>query len=194
MQGDYFVISRANTPAHPLLEWDQDPWEFRRGTPVAATQPVRLRLGDPVPASPSMVDHHSLPDPVFSGRVKEVLERLAISGSQLVPADVRMPSGAVLRYWLLHTHQEIACMDRGLSRFSIDPDGEVLGIEKLVLDSNVLRAVPERARLVFALKEDLGVRLFHRSVVEAVLGVQPPPEGVRFFPVADWDDSADFRP
>jgi hypothetical protein len=30
-------------------------------------------------------------------------------------------------------------------------------------------------------------------VVDRVMGLTPPPEGVRFVPVPDWNDSAGFR-
>jgi hypothetical protein len=37
------------------------------------------------------------------------------------------------------------------------------------------------------------VYLFHRTVVDQVMSLIPPPEGLRFIPVPDWNDSAGFR-
>jgi hypothetical protein len=58
---------------------------------------------------------------------------------------------------------------------------------------DVLGALPLVERLVFRLAEQV-VHVFHRSVVDQVLALTPPPEGLRFIPVADWSDSAGFKP
>src|SRR5690242_10150968 len=139
MQPDYFVLERAGPSNYPLLEWNQSASLFRKGKPVTIGEPVRLRLGEPVPRKPVMVDHHSLPGPVISTRLKEVLEPLNLLGVQLVPADVKVREGEVLRYWLVHVYNEIPCLDRQHSKCDFDEsDGGVLGINRLVLDEKVL--------------------------------------------------------
>ncbi|WP_238539816.1 imm11 family protein [Corallococcus macrosporus] len=153
---------------------------------------MKLKLGEPVPPMPLMVDHHSLPAPVVSTRLKEALEALAPRGVQLVPADVQV-GDSVLRYWLVHMWRAIRCMDRERSVFESSRSGLILvSLDKLVLDEAVLREVPLEERLAFRLAESV-VHLFHRTVVERVLALTPPPEGLRFIPVAEWGDASAFR-
>jgi hypothetical protein len=139
-----------------------------------------------------MVDHHSLPEPVFSPRLRDVLEPLKLYGVQLIPADVKVKEDDVRRYWLLHVHNEIPCIDRERSSLSIDEDdGGVLGIDKLVLDERVLGEIPLERRRVFLLAEDT-VYLCHQSVADLLRALQP--EGLRFIRVDQWNDSAGFKP
>lgn len=192
MQDDYFVLLRARSQHHPLLSWDQGYLPFLRPKPVQVEEPVKLKLGEPVPPQPVMADFHSLPAPVVSTRLKEAFEAAALHGVQLVPADVQV-GDSVLRYWLLHMWRRLACMDRVRSRFEFDEDGDLLlSLDKLFLDESVLGEVPLEERLAFRLAESV-VHVFHRTVVERVLALSPPPEGLRFIPVAEWGDSSAFR-
>lgn len=192
MQSDYFVLMRALCAQHPLLSWDQSAMDFRRRTPVLVDEPIKLCLGDPVPANLVMADHHSLPEPVVSTRFKAVLEELDLHGVQLVPADVEV-KGDVLRYWLVHMWKRLACMDMQRSVYKFSKSGHVIRrLDHLVLDEKLLRAIPLKERLVFALDEAV-VFLFHRDAMERVLAMTPPPEGVRFVPVSEWNISSEFR-
>jgi hypothetical protein len=192
MRHEYFVLLRARAQQHPLLAWGQSYRAFLKARPVEVLEPVKLRLGEPVPPRPVMVDHHSLPSPVVSSRVKEVLEAAQLQGVQLVPADVQA-GDEVLRYWLVHMWRRLACVDRKHSALTLDPtDGDILDIDKLVLDEDVLRDIPLQERLAFRLEEAV-VHVFHRSVVDRVMSLTPPAEGLRFIPVSDWNDSAGFR-
>lgn len=192
MQCDYFVIERAGPNTYPLLGWDQSASAFRKGRPVSVAEPIQLRLAEPVPPTPLMVDHHSLPQPVVSHRLKEVLAALDLRGVQLVPADVRVGE-AVLRYWLVHMWRRIPCVDRARSQLNADEDdGDVLGIDKLVLDEDMLNRMPLEERRAFRLAECV-VHVFHRTVVDRVMNLTPSPEGLRFIPVPDWSDSSGFR-
>lgn len=191
MQTEYFVIMRAGPSSYPLLAWDEYRVGFGRPVPVDATRPAQLRLGDPVPRNPVMVDYHSLPTPVVSERFKGLLESLDLFGVQLVPADVTVSPDDVRRYWLVHVYNRIACTDRGHSSLALSRHGTILGIDKLVLDEAVLKEIAPERRRVFRLAEVPSTHLFHESVVERVRALQP--EGVRFLRVDQWNDSAGFR-
>ncbi|MBZ4420425.1 imm11 family protein [Myxococcus sp. RHSTA-1-4] len=192
MQTEYFVIMRAGPSSYPLLAWDEFSGPFFRGVFAPFTRPIRLRLGAPVPRNPVMVDYHSLPTPVVSERLKDVLEPMDLHGVQLVPADVKVAPDDVRRYWMLHVYNEIACIDRQRSTLSLYSDGDVLGIDKLVLDENVLREIPLEQRRVFVLAESTSTHLFHQSVMDPLMALQP--EGVRFIRADQWNDGAGFRP
>jgi hypothetical protein len=186
---DYYVIDRAGGSQYPLLEWNQLSLIFYKGKPVTVTEPVKLRLGAPVPKNPVMVDYHSLPKPVVGQKIFNVLNPLNIDGTQLLPADVEMPDGEKLRYWLLHVFNKITCLDRDKSICDID-DGYVMDIERLVLDEDILQNIPVEKRLVFVLKESVSTCLFHKSIMDAVMAVNP--VGCRFFPVTSWNDDSSF--
>jgi len=193
MQSDYFVLERAGPSSYPLLQWDQSASAFRKGTAVEVSEPIRLRLSKPVPRHPVMVDHHSLPEPVFSPRLRDVLAPLTLYGVQLLPADVKVKEDDVRRYWLLHVHNEIPCVDRERSVFRLSPSGLImLGIDKLVLDERVLGEIPLERRRVFVLAESTSTYLCHQSVVDLLRALQP--EGLRFIRVDQWNDSAGFKP
>ncbi|NVJ18459.1 imm11 family protein [Myxococcus sp. AM010] len=192
MQNDYFVLMRERSQQHPLLTWDQEYLQFLKPSPVRVSAPVRLKLGEPVPPRPVMVDHHSLPSPVVSTRLKEALDAAELPGVQFVPADVQA-GDAVLRYWLMHMWRTIPCMDRQRSVFEETEVGHVLlSLDKLVLDEAVLQEVPLEERRAFMLEEDT-VHLFHRTVVDRALSLSPPPVGLRFIPVTEWGASSAFR-
>lgn len=193
MQTDYFVIESELNNNHPLLTWDEEGLGFGRPEPVERSEPVRLRLGRPIPRKPVMVDHHCLPQPVFSARIVEALESLALYGVQLVPANVAVTPDDVRRYWVLHVYNEIHCLDRLRSVCTFYSDGGVLGMDKLVLDERVLAEVPLERRMLFVLAECTSTYVFHRSIVERVLALMPPPEGLRFIRVDRWNDSVGFN-
>ena len=194
MQTEYFVIEAEANNSHPLLQWDEMLLGFSRPEPVAVAHPVRLRLGSPVPRHPVMVDHHTLPQPVFSTRVMEALEPVGLYGVQLVPADVKVDGDDVRRYWVLHVFNRIRCVDRERSVCTFFPRQDVvLSMERLVLDERVLGEIPLEQRLLFVPTESTSTYVFHRSLVERVLALTPPPEGLRFIRVDRWNDSAGFQ-
>jgi hypothetical protein len=188
---EYFVVGRAGSNRYPLLEWEEDGSRYSRMEPVTDGQPIQLRLGSPVPANPLMVDYHSLPRPVVSQRVRDVLAAMPLESAQLVPANVRVRGDDVRRYYMVHVYQRIAAVDRESSVLDVSARGRVVGIRRLVLDMENIEQVPLENRLVFRLAESVSVHLFHESVVSAVLALQP--EGVRFTPANDWGDSAGFK-
>jgi hypothetical protein len=192
MQSEYFVLERATSNEHPLLGWAQKSGVFYKMKPVTVTEPVRLRLGAPVPPKPIMVDHHSLPEPVVSTRVKEVLEPLELHRVQLVPADLKVSDEDIRRYWLLHVFNEIPALDREHSVVEWLSDGDIFSIEKLVLNEKVLGELPLKERQVFVLQESISHYLVHQSVVDQVLSLRPRVEGFRFIPVEQWNASAAF--
>ena len=195
MQSEYFVLERAANNDHPLLGWAQRSGVFYKGKEVSVTEAVKLRLGAPVPQKPVMVDHHCLPKPVVSTRVKEVLEPLELHRVQFVPADVRVGEGDVRRYWLVHIFNEVPALDREHSvvEWVSEEDGLIFAIEKLVLKKSVLEELPLPQRQVFVLAEDSSMNLVHQSVVQQVMALTPAVEGFSFIPVEEWNSAAPFR-
>ena len=57
-------------------------------------------------------------------------------------------------------------------------------IRSFRLDNDRLREIPLNERLIFILEEDCGKMLYHKSVAEAIMAVNP--TGVNFTKVEDW--------
>ena len=188
---EYYIISRANNNNHPLFEWDQLSGMFYKGRPVEISEPVKLRLGSPVPKKPEMVDYHSLPESVVSERIKNVLEPMTIVGIQFVPVKVQGKNeGEFFDYWLMHIYKKISCMDRKKSDYKVSESGRI-SVRKLVIDEAVVKDIPLEKRLVFELKEGASLFLVHKSVRDAVMAVNP--VGVEFIDVDEWGIGSAFE-
>jgi len=188
---DYYIIERGGSSNYPLLEWEQKSGVFRKGKPVTVAEPIKLRLGAPVPDNPEMVDYHSLPKPVIGKRIKNILEPMNIYGSQLIPARIPVDD-KVYNYWLLHVFNRIECMDRDKSISTYSNLGDASDIKSLVLDEIILEDIPLENRLIFVLRESTSTYLFHHSVKDDIMALEPPPEGIQFFRVDQWGSMAVF--
>ena len=88
-------------------------------------------------------------------------------------------------------------MDREKSIYETDDDDDdddddnISSIEQLFLSQKVLAKIPLEDRLVFTLKEHISFRIYHKSIVEAIMSVNP--EGVTFYPIEEWYDGIQFE-
>ena len=187
---DYYILVRSNNDNYPLLEWDQNSGMFRKWKPVTISDPINLRLGEPVPANPEMVDYHSLPKPVVSEKIKNILDPMEIYGIQPLPAKVKVNNDE-LDYWFVHIFNKIACLDMAKSIYKTTKNsGRVIDITHLVLNEDVLEEIPLENRLVFVLSEYTAVYLYHETVKDAIMSVNP--VGLRFFRVDEWSTDIAF--
>jgi len=195
LQNDYFIIERENNDNYPLFSWDQTADEFGLGAPAEFIAPVKLRLRDPISPKFEWVDYHQLPDPVVSPSLANVFSKLHIYGIQLIPALVAhyaTPFSEPQNYVFIHVWNRIACLDRDNSELECNRDGtRIFGIQKLVLNENVLHSTPLSNRLIFELEEKSSVLLVHASLKDAIEAVSP--KGCRFFKVSDWNSDSSFK-
>ncbi|WP_444996647.1 imm11 family protein [Aliikangiella sp. IMCC44359] len=189
---EYYVIESSKDSC--LFSWDEKSGEFGMGKPVKYTEPVKLRLGEPIPANPEWLDYHELPKPVISKLLYDALAPLNIYGVQYVPARVRNPKdpyAEIQHYCFWHIWNRIACLDKKNSELDIDEvDGSIWDIEELVLDESVLAHIELEKRLTFELGEKHSVILVHQTVKDAMLSVNP--KGVRFFKASEWNSDITF--
>jgi len=194
LQDEYFVIERENNDDYPLFSWDQQSGEIGLGRPVTIGEPLKLRLGEPIPPNPVYVDYHSVPYAAVSKRIVDVLAPLDIYGIQLLPAKVRNPEDpqSKLRdYWIMHVWNRISCLDRVNSDIECDEvDGGIWGIDKLVLNERTLAMFDLKKRQIFELAEKTSVLLIHKSIKDAIESTSA--RGYRFFKAADWNSDSTF--
>lgn len=147
-------------------------------------------FGDPVPLRPRLVDYHSAPHSIVSEKIYNVLEKMEIYGLQLLPTTIVSREGEEYSgYYALHIHNYIKCVDKELSDCKFITNG-ILDAKKIVLDKKILESKPLEERLIFRLDEASGYKLFHISIMEKIMAVDP--EGIRFVNIEEWTDAAYF--
>ena len=152
-----------------------------------------MKFNPPVQPKPKMVDHLSCDHSVFSKKVFDVLEPLNIKGLQLVPVVITGNKGEKYdNYWVANIYNRMECFDKEKSIYKIRQLIKVWGpIEKLVLDKENLSKIPLDERLVFIPKETSQFTIYHKSIVDAIMSVNP--EGVFFVPVESWSQGGQFK-
>jgi hypothetical protein len=188
---EYYRIAISNDDAIPLLDPDTDcPIYLSKREPIENPELLLFQLGSPIPRKPKIVDYHSSPNSVISKKIFDVLFPLNIEGIQLLPAIIRGKNDEIFAdYWAIHIYNRIQCIDPALSDCEIKSI-RLSRVKKLVLDKNLLGTIPINKRLVFRLKEDTSYQLFHVSIVEAIMAVNP--EGLRFVNIEQWNDGSFF--
>lgn len=195
---EYYFIAGTGMSDVPLLRNNDEinPRALRflsRQEAVEIGEPVYLCYNSPIPKEPRMVDYHSLPSSVFSQKIIDVLTTMGIEGTQFVPAIVSGLNGEEYRdYYIVHCYARKEVFDKERSVYEYDEDdGYWDDIEKLFLDVDLLSKIPLSQRLIFKPKETTRFELYHQSVVDAIMAVNP--EGVQFIPVDGWYEGIQFE-
>ncbi|VAW64393.1 hypothetical protein MNBD_GAMMA11-3266 [hydrothermal vent metagenome] len=188
LQAEYYVLMRENNDNYPLFSWDQRRGDYCQGKPAEFKDSIKMLLGDPLSPNFEYVDFHKAPEFFISPRVAEVLAPLEIYGIQLVPAEVRNPLdpfSEIKKYCFLHIWNRIHCLDEENSEMQMNrAKTRIFSIDKLELDEKVLSMFELRKRLIFELSERTSVVLFHQTIKETIMNLNP--KGFRFVPATDW--------
>jgi hypothetical protein len=186
---EYYVIDSAEDQAYPLLDCDPDSDHTEtyvydnKENEIPDPQEMEFVFGKPYPRKPVIGDYFSQTESIVSEKIKNVLEPMNIKGIQLIPATVTSNKGDVYDgYYYIHVYHRIRAMDMNDSVYEQDDD--YFSIERFNLDKDVLREIPLEERLVFKLRESPTEKLYHKSVVDAIMAVNP--VGVQFTRVEDW--------
>lgn len=187
----YYMAYRQNDDSIPLLIQDADcPGYLYQNVPIEKPTLMRFSLRDPIPRKPKMADYLISPNSVVSKKIFDVLKRISIDGIQLLEAIITGKNEEIFtEYWAVHIYRVIKCIDTNLSDCSIGKVN-ISDVETIVLDKELLKAVPLENRLVFRLEEDLAYKLFHSSIVEKVMAVAP--TGIKFTDIEKWHDGSFF--
>ena len=190
---EYYVIGRKGDKPYPLLSTHPDSDITRlyigddssiyRGKPIPNPELMEFAFSEPFPPKPAIGDYFSHPESVVSKKIADVLEPMKIKGIQLIPATVESNKGDIYEdFFYVYIHHYIEAMDKENSDFEYDED--MYFVDSFYLDEEVLKEIPLEERLVFKLKEKCSLKLYHRSVVDAIMATEP--EGVQFTAVEDW--------
>ncbi|MDL2305080.1 hypothetical protein LJC72_07045 [Bacteroides sp. OttesenSCG-928-D19] len=189
---DYYLIEGDNNYMSPLLmnddEVDSEGTLFlNRMQKVDDGTIVHLVFNPPIPPKAQMTDYLFLTcRAVFSKKIYEVLKGVEIKDFQLVPAVIKDNKGEEFSdYWIAGVYREFAFLDKDKSEYAdITSKGRWSGIEKMVIDQDLMSQVPLEERLIYVGKESSAYVFYHKSIVDAIMSVNP--TGLVFVPVKEW--------
>lgn len=193
LQAEYYVIESENHKPYPSFALDQKSVGTGQGVPIQYTEPLKLRLRDPIPSNFELVDFHEAPDPIVSFPLARILEKLDIYGIQLIPAKVRNPKDPFSElhdYCFVHVWNRIACIDRSQSNLKVMKSGMIFSIKKFVMDESAMQKIELKKRLIFELAEKTSILLMHQSIKDAIESINP--KGIRFIPATQWNSDSTF--
>ena len=189
---DYYLIESDENYLSPLLMNDDDVESgatafLRRYKPIDENIVTHLVFNPPIPPKPDMTDYLNLNcRAVFSTKIRDVLKEISIKDFQLVPAIVKDPKGNEYSdYWIANTYRKYAFLDKDKSEYgSITSKGSWSMIKKMVVDEERMSKVLLADRLIYVGEESSAYVFYHKSVVDAIMSVNP--TGLIFVPVAEW--------
>lgn len=190
---EYYRMYKAGV-AVPLIRILKDGTSESLYETVKVEDPpvVNLHMRRPVPKKLPYSDLLTCPKLVFSEKLSTLISSFNISGIQLIPAELmklgKVYNGTDVRYFVLHAYRKIMCLDKEAS------DAEfrmgILDVKKLVLDKKALKDIPLEDRLLFTLEEDVTYQMFHKSLVDKILEIDP--INVRFVRLEDITSGTRF--
>jgi hypothetical protein len=191
---EYYLIGGDGNFSAPSLKTDEG---YNYGSMIGdepkEIELMKLCFRNPVPKKPQMLDFHFMVNSVISKKIYDVLAPMNIYGVQFIPAVVRNNKTNELyeNYFCVYIYNKITCLDMEHSKYTISPlDGKVTDIRNFSLDNKKLSEIPLEKRLVFLLKEDIAKRIYHKSVVDAILSINP--EGIQFGKITEWHEGIQF--
>ena len=191
MENEYYLINRDPRLLIPLVDEESgcrfaEEYLYRNYKKKIENPQgtARFRCDRPTVLDLSESDYFSQPSSIVSGKIRAVLEPMDIYGIQLVPAEIITFQGGTLPgFYYVHIYSWIKAMDMKNSNTKQLSNGTYM-IRSFRLDNDRLREIPLNERLIFILEEDCGKMLYHTSVAEAIMAVNP--TGVNFTKVEDW--------
>ncbi len=196
INADYFVLSSDFAAVHPILEEDYDLTTLLKKdimlTDEETERQIVLNVARPYPKKIEICDYHSSPNPVISTKVVTALCSLkTIYGIQLLPCTiVDHESNEYQNYYLMHIYNQIECIDYKRSEFKVNEKTGSKTIQKIRLNNVSLNKISITNRLVFRPEGAKHLKIFHKSVVEAIQRAEV--VGLKFYTMKDYYDGVQF--
>ncbi|AXR60270.1 WGR domain-containing protein [Leptospira mayottensis] len=191
---NYFVIERENNDSHPLLSYYDGIsffYRFKGKNFIAPSDfKLKLKLGAPIPKKYTLVDHHSLPEPVVSQRIKKIIDQLPVCNINFIPATIDTQQETFSNYYVLHV-ATIQCLDEKKSALTIHPSGQIFEVDSIVLDKTILKKIPFERRAIFKMSYGCDYYIIHESIVSEIQKISP--KGIRFISLSEYTSSSAFE-
>jgi hypothetical protein len=140
---------------------------------------------------------------IFSKRICDVIKNFNPIKVDFLPANITLGKRVLKTYTdycLLHIYNIIECMDREKSKWDkrdmynpekMPPKMEFGHIYKFGLDENKLNKIPLEQRLIFDMRNVVFTPLFHESIINEMIKINP-----NFFSVmnlSEWEEDDNWN-
>ena len=176
----YYIMKRKSDQVYPLLRITGR--DYSEGRQIKL---VYLEFNSPIPRKPVMADFLSGSETIVSKRIANAMQQLNMDGVQFVPTELTDTKGNITEDYVcvVVANNTYEALDKEDSEYMFDEP--IYEIEKIVLDREVLGKIPLNKRLGFRLKEAPGYSLYHQSVVDAIMALEP--TGIYFRDIEDYE-------
>jgi hypothetical protein len=173
---DYYIIERKTDETYPLImETGYEPDDIN-------PKLIKMAFNDPIPKKPVMADYLKGPENYFMAKIADIIMNLKLDYIKLIETKwVGKQKDIMEKYWCLNVDNDIEAMDKEKSVYK--KPRRAYFIEKFVLDKVALEKIPLKKRLIFVLEEAPSRVVFHKSVVDLIMAVNP--TGLQFKPIKD---------
>jgi hypothetical protein len=169
----YYSVKRKGDGAYPMVKITN----LRK---VEDGEEVILKTYmAPVVSKPVMADYLRSAKEIFSKRVVNAMQAMGMEGVHFYPAEVEGAKGVV--------HDGYVCVDVEDNTYKlldleksdyriddeIDENNPLYYVKKVVIDREKLCKIPLNERLGMCIDEVAGYHLYHQSVVDAVMALEP---------------------
>ena len=174
---DYYLIDSKDDESYPLImEVGYKPNDIN-------PKLILLEFNDPKPRNPVMADFLEGPEIYITAKIADIIKKFNPKGVKFIPTKLTDPKKNVYEnYTCMLIDNDIEALDKEQSVF--EKPRRVYFISKFVLDRKVLGEIPLEERLVLVPEESPDYKVFHKSVVDAIMAENP--TGVQFHPLENW--------
>ena len=183
----YYIMKRKSDQAYPLLRIIGR--DYSEGRQIKL---VYLEFNSPIPRKPVMADFLSGSETIVSKRIADAMQQLNMDGVQFIPTKLTDTTGNVTEDYVcvVVKNNTYLALDKDKAKYRVDKDeddedDDIYNVSKVVLDREVLGEIPLNKRLGFRLKEAPGYSLYHQSVVDVIMALEP--TGLYFRDIEDYE-------
>jgi len=171
---DYYMMRRKGDQTYPLIRILADNSDF-----------MELAFNNPIPNNPVMADYLSGPEDFVTKRIAKAMQQLNMEGVGFIPTRLTDRKGNIIEdYICIDVNCNIyEAMDKNKSEYEYEYGS--YWIQKVILDRESLNNIPLNKRLGLRLKEAPGYSLYHQSVVDAIMALDP--TGIYFQHIEEYN-------
>ena len=192
LAASYYLLKKTNPNMDiPIIKGEGDIGYLMGDELLDNIVTINMVLADPIPPKPKMADYFGL-EPVFSEKIAKVFKSLDDPLMQFFPVKLKGLIDEVYDYTYIRFCNYQRVIDFEKSECEVDEELDIIEwMERMILSEKKLAAIPLEKRLIFRPRLRGADIIFHKSVVEKVMALEP--EGIRFVQVEQWVDGMQFE-
>ena len=164
----YYFVKRKGDQAYPLVD-------ILNLTKVKFGKEdiLKVVIGKPVPSKPVMADFLGGGGDFFDKRITDVMKSLNMEGVRFFPVELDNTKGTIYNNYECVSVEDntYELLDKEHSDFTFS--SPLYSYKKLVIDREKLSEIPLNKRLGMRLREAPSYYLYHESVVDAIMELEP---------------------